>query len=834
MDQLVDSRIAPDFECLRLAYETSGDCIATLALDGTLLALNRRGAASLGGRVGAWADLWVPADREAARAAVSAAGRGERTSLRTTGGSAACPTRFWDSVIAPVPGPDGTPTRLVAVSRDVTEQYESARALDRSVRLQHALIEATSEIVWHLDLSTGVTQRRGYFEFTGSKNHPLDMNRWLAAVHPDDREAARDASEQALADRASCIVEYRLQHHTGAWRWVEDHATPILDETGAITDWVGIVTDVHDRKTAERALQKNAEHLRLAVAANGLGTWDVNLVNGDREWSPEMFDLLRLPRDTVSDGELIFKNLHPDDVLRFRREFYGPRLLEAGAKSCAFRLLFPDGEERWIEAHERVLRDQDGLPIRRVGTWQDITARKQADLEVWRAAHTDALTGIANRALFQLRLEQATIQAEAEGTGIGLIVIDLDRFKEVNDTFGHDAGDLLLRTVAERLSRHAPATATVVRLGGDEFGVLLPAMAEPEVVAGLADRLLEALKQPMPYAGREIDASASLGWSVYPRHDHQADALLKNADIALYAAKAIGRGRALAYTPAMREELHRRVNVLRAARYALARDAVLPYYQPKIDLETGAIVGFEALLRWTDEGQLRSPGAIQEALDHPDLAVQLGARMLDRVVADMQLWTADRLPFGHVALNVAAPQLVGGGYAEVVLGALDRGRLHPSQLEIEVTERVLLDDGSDAIETALKTLHEAGVRIALDDFGTGFASLTHLIRFPVAFVKIDRSFVMDLQAAGTARAITIAMIELAHKIGIKVVAEGIEREEQRRLLALAACDLGQGYMFAKTMHASRVPFFVKHWMESRRPPAPLPELSPPRSSSQRR
>ncbi len=553
------------------------------------------------------------------------------------------------------------------------------------------------------------------------------------------------------------------------------------------------------------------------MEANGLGTWDVNLTTGEREWSPEMFDLLRLPRNTAPAKHLLFDRMHPDDRVRVSHEFadVGP-LTEAVAST--FRLMFAEGDERWIEAHERILLDHEGVQVRRVGTLQDITVRKQAELEVWRAAHTDALTGIANRALFQLRLDEAIDGAQARRTGLALIIIDLDRFKEVNDTYGHDAGDLLLRTVAERLTAGIPSSATVARLGGDEFGVLLPAVGDADVVDVVASRLLDALGRPLVYAGRETECSVSIGWSIYPAHDDQPGALLKNADIALYAAKAAGRGRALAYTGDMRTEFHRRINVLRAAKDALARDAVLPYYQPKIALDTGAVIGFEALLRWTSDGQLRSPGCIQEALDHPELSVQLGARMLERVVADMQRWTADGLPFGHVALNVAAPELNGGGYAERVLGALRDAELPPSQLEIEVTERVLMDDGSGAIGCALQTLHEAGIRIALDDFGTGFASLTHLIRFPVAFVKIDRSFVMNLQSAGSAAAITLAVIDLAHKIGIKVVAEGIELEDQRRLLAGQSCDVGQGYLFAKPMHASRVPFFLRQWAGA--PPVP--------------
>lgn len=814
MQQLVGAPGTPGLDCLLLAYETSGDSIVTLALDGTLLAVNGRGAAALGFEIGggrSWTEAWAPSDREAAREAVATAGRGAPVRLRMATASAArLAPRLWNSVITAVPGPDGAPACLLAVSRDVTEHEQAVRALDRSVRLQHALIEATSEIVWHLDTSTGITTRRGNVEFTGNLDDPNDLDGWLVSVHPDDRERAKVLADRAQVDKASSNFEYRLRHHTGTWRWVEDHATPILDQDRTVTDWVGIVTDIHDRRTAEQALQKSAEHLRLAVEANGLGTWDVNLITGEREWSPEMFDILRLSRDTAPAKHLFFDRIHPDDRRRVADELaeVGP-LKEAVAST--FRLTFAAGDERWIEAHERILLDQEGVQIRRVGTLQDITVRKQAELEVWRAAHTDALTGIANRALFQLRLDEAIAGAPDRHSSLALIVIDLDRFKEVNDTYGHDGGDVLLRTVAERLTAGIPSSATVARLGGDEFGVLLPAVGDADVVDIVARCLLDALGRPLVYAGRETECSVSIGWSIYPAHDDQPGALLKNADIALYAAKSAGRGRALAYTGEMRSEFHRRINVLRAAKDALARDAVLPYYQPKIALDTGAVIGFEALLRWTSDGQLRSPGAIQEALDHPELSVQLGARMLERVIADMRGWTADGLPFGHVALNVAAPELNGGRYAERILGALGDARLPSSQLEIEVTERVLMDDGSGAIGAALESLHEAGIRIALDDFGTGFASLTHLIRFPVAIVKIDRSFVMNLHSAGSATAVTLAVIDLAHKIGIKVVAEGIELEEQRRLLACQSCDFGQGYLFAKPMHASRVPFFLRQW-----------------------
>ena len=806
----------PDRDFLLAAFQASSDCVAMLRSDATVLVTNVSGATSIGlgnsvvppGQ--SWVAWWDEADQGAARAALEAANQGERASFQAARSVSGHPT-MWNSTVLALPGEGGRPDRLLALSRNVTEQHEAERALVRSLRLQQALIEATSEIVWHVDLTTGRTVRRGYVEFTGKPDDPDDMDGWLAAVHPADRDRAKAAADEAEVAKGPMLIEYRLLHRTEAWRWVEDQATPLINEQGAVTDWVGIITDIHDRKSAEQAMQKSAEHLRLAVEATGLGTWDVDVRTGKRDWSPEMFDILGLPRDTLPDRNLYLDSIHPDDRARAQRELVGSNGLCDRKQVSVFRLALPGSTLRWVEAHERTFFDNAGDPVRRVGTLQDITARKQAEQEVWEAAHTDALTGIANRALFNRSLEEAIGTATVNGSSVALLLVDLDRFKDINDTFGHDAGDTLLRTVAERLRSHVEARATVARLGGDEFGVIFPAvsgLAEPE---SFAATLLAALDKPLTYSGREVDCSGSIGWSVFPDHDKQASALLKNADVALYAAKSAGRSRALAFTPAMRDELARRVNVLRQTKDALVRNAVVPFYQPKVSLKTGLIVGFEALLRWSDGVVLRSPDTIQEAFDDPELSIKLGTRMLTSTVADMVEWTSAGVPFGHVALNVTTPEFQGKCYSERIFAALDSAELRSDQLEIEVTERVLLDDGSGAIGTALKKLHQAGVLIALDDFGTGYASLTHLTKFPVTWVKIDRSFIADPGENRSSAAIVRAVITLAHSIGIKITAEGVETDAQLAFLAEAGCDLGQGFLLAKPMSGSRVPYFLKQW-----------------------
>ncbi len=574
----------------------------------------------------------------------------------------------------------GRPARRIGTFQDITEQQQNREALSLAARRQEALIAATSEIVWRASADQSQGGGTGWTEFTGQPLDEAAGEGWLASLHPDDRERARRVCEEAVAAGRPYTNEYRLWHNSGEWRWVLDRVVPLRDERGAVTEWVGIISDVHNRRTAE----------------------------------------------------------------------------------------------------EKILR----------------------------AANTDGLTGLANRASFQTSLDERLDRADAGGAPVALLLVDLDRFKEINDSLGHDAGDEVLREVARRLTEATPQDATVARLGGDEFGVLATVADEREAEA-LGRRILDRVNRPFRYDGHELDCSATIGFSVHSRHDGERQALLKNADMALYAAKSAGRGRALPFARSMRSAFERRLLVLRTVKDALAEDRIVPFYQPKIALDDGRVVGFEALLRWWDGRRLQNPGAVAEAFDDHDLAGRIGRRMLDKVCEDMVAWRRAGIAFGHVAINVAAPEIQRPGFVQSVLERLDEAGLPASCLEVEVTESVLVEKGPQTVAKPLQMLHAAGVAVALDDFGTGYASLTHLKRFPVSWIKIDRSFVSNLESDPDSAAIVQAVIGMARNMRIGVVAEGVETAWQWNFLLGHGCDAVQGFLIAKPMAGSRVPAFVR-------------------------
>jgi diguanylate cyclase (GGDEF)-like protein len=416
-------------------------------------------------------------------------------------------------------------------------------------------------------------------------------------------------------------------------------------------------------------------------------------------------------------------------------------------------------------------------------------------------AYHDILTGLCNRTMLHEHLTQEVAHAQRLGTQAAVVFIDLDNFKLVNDSLGHSAGDRLLKITADRLLSCLRDVDTVARQGGDEFVVLLPDQANPDMVSSALERILEAVAKPVSIDGKQINVTCSMGVSIYPRDGMDADTLLKNADAAMYRAKEIGRNNFQFYASEMNARVNDRLALQSSLRRALDREEFFLHYQPQIDIGSGQVIAAEALVRWAHpELGLVPPGRFIPLAEESGLIGPLGEWVLQAACSQIKGWRATGVQLARVAVNLSARQFRGAGLDRQVERVLSATGIEPQALELELTESMLMQHGEEVI-AVLQNLREMGVKLAIDDFGTGYSSLSYLRRFPVNRLKIDRSFVRDIASNADDAAITNGIISLAHSIHLRVVAEGVETAEQLEVLREAGCDEAQGYYLGRPMPA---------------------------------
>jgi diguanylate cyclase (GGDEF)-like protein len=540
-----------------------------------------------------------------------------------------------------------------------------------------------------------------------------------------------------------------------------------------------------------------------------VGSWIWDVRTKSLVWSEETYRIFEVALD-VTPTEKMVTRFWGDDrtgVARGMERVVRDRVpvdLEHPIVTAA-------GTQRWVRSVAEP-EITDGAVSRIIGSIQDITEQRQQAAKMERLAFYDSLTGLPNRALFQIRFSTAVAEAEQLGSKVGLLILDLDHFKDLNDTLGHAAGDALLRSVSEQLLAVYCGTDRVARLGGDEFAVIIPNVRDANDLMVPTERLRELLRDPHEPDGKRLPISVSIGAALYPEHDRNAAGLLRNAEIALYRAKNAGRNRFVIFEQSMREEVEQRISLLGEIRSGIERGEFALYYQPLVRIaEPRAVTGFEALMRWKHPARgVLAPDKFLAGLEDPELSLSLGEVALDSAMAQMRAWIDTGIDFGRIAVNLSASQFRGGNLAKAIVAKLARARVPAKRLTLEVTENVYLGWGSDVVAETIRALHEAGILIALDDFGTGYASLTHLKQFPIDRIKIDRSFVRDLRDP----AIVAAILSIGASMGIKVVAEGVEDVHQLELLGTMGCDQAQGYYFARPMPATDVPKFLTTFGDS--------------------
>jgi len=679
---------------------------------------------------------------------------------------------------------------------DIHDWKSTERAAAERQEQYKALLEASAVVLWLAAPDGTLTHLDGTLEIGGLVGDEYAGHGWLDFVHRDDLARVKAAWLWAVSSGAPYQNEFRIKLADGEYRWMLANAVALRNPDSTIREWVGSVADIHDRKQVEEKLQESEERLRLALHAGRMFAWEQDLRTDYITRSQNAVSLLGVGSGPLAE---FLDKVHPDD--RALRQHYAQQVKANGSYTSEFRYILPSGKLLWFGS-----RAELASPDRVVGVTFDITDRKAAEEEIWRAANHDSLTGLPNRGLFHRCLERALSDAKLNGTTVSLLLIDLDDFKDVNDTLGHDAGDALLQEASRRLSGLVRPTDTVARLGGDEFAVLLAQPSTLDEATQFAERIIEKLREPFTYKRRTVSSRASIGVAAFPEHDSDPAGLMKSADIALYRAKAQGRNRVQTYSPAMRREIEKRVSLGAELREGLARNQITPYYQPKICLATGRIVGFEALARWEHPTRgVLAPAFFGAAFDDADLAPAIRRQLVAKVAADMGHWRADNLPFGRIAVNFSSADFSQPRLVEEILETLQRVKVPPEMFEVEITETVLLGRSSECISAILRQFRSNGISIALDDFGTGYASLMHLKHFPVDHVKIDRTFIEDLDQDTDDEAIVAAITGLGRSLNVQITAEGVETRDQEQRLKRLGCHYAQGFLYSEAISGLEVP-----------------------------
>jgi diguanylate cyclase len=558
-------------------------------------------------------------------------------------------------------------------------------------------------------------------------------------------------------------------------------------------------------------LKRSEASLAYAQELARVGNWEWSMGGGPVYWSPEVYRILGVDPATEAPTMAAFLARVPHEERQQVEAGYLALLKQGGKHSLEHRIVLPDGTEKVVHQQGDALF-AEGRAVAVRGTLQDITERKQTGRKMRSLTYYDSLTGLPNRALFKEQLARALRIAEREESRIAVMFLDLDRFKQINDSLGHSVGDQVLDEVGKRLGNCLRATDNVgrdrgddamARLGGDEFTVLLTELAEPEDAGQVAHRIVDSLARPFSIDGQEIFVSASLGIALYPGDGTDVEALLKSADAAMCSAKEQGRNNYQFYSRELNARALERLEMERDLHRALERQEFHLDYQPLIDAPTGMVVGVEALLRWRHpERGLVAPGTFIPVAEHTGLIVPIGKWVLEEACRQGQAWRASDLQL-EISVNVSGLQFRDGGLVDAVSHALVATGFDPALLVLEATETLMLEDQ----KTTLAVLHELkrlGIRVAVDDFGTGYSSLSYLKRFPLDSLKIDASFVRDLEAGNGDLAIVSAIIAMAKSLGLRTLAEGVETARQADLLMSLGCTRMQGYFYSRPIPPAEI------------------------------
>ena len=699
---------------------------------------------------------------------------------------------------------------VVITSRNITERKEAERKLREAEQRYRTLVEQVPAVVYIQEIGSpdsAIYMNPQIETLTGySPEECRDRALRWDIVHPEDREWLQAEDHRTGEPGKVFTTEYRVIHRDGHTKWVRNESVMVEDQLSGARYWQGFMLDITERKTFELALERLGRRHELVLKSAGEGIFGLDVDGNATFVNPAAARMTGWEAE-----ELVGRPQH--EVLHHTKRDGSPYPRE----ECPIQAALEDGATHRREDEVFWTKDGTSFPVEYISspilqdnevvgavvTFKNITERKALEQQLHQQAFYDPLTGLPNRALFMERLAHATTRANRRGSRVAVLFVDLDNFKVINDSLGHEAGDQLLTAVAERVESCLRAEDTAARLGGDEFTILVEDVASVGEGAQLAERITEALQPSFTLEQQEVFTTVSIGMAFSGPTHERAEDLLRHADLAMYRAKHKGKARHEVFESSMHNEALSRLRLENELRRALERGEFKVYYQPILPLDSSKIAGAEALVRWEHPQRgLLLPGEFLSVAEDTGLIVQIGEGVLREACHQMRAWQ-QRFPANPpltVSVNLSPSQLF---RPELVAEILAETEIDPASLQLEITEGMLVSNGVHSASKTLSSLKNLRIQLAIDDFGMGYSSLSYLKRFPVDFLKIDRSFIAGLGQDGNGASkdaeIVSAMIELTHALGLEAVAEGVETAEQLAQLRNMECDLAQGNYFSEPL-----------------------------------